>query len=213
MRKFLFCIIILCLVTHVSFATAQYPDKIWYKGKEYALHTNPLEEFFDKNPDRRPQSDIMSTALWRGYIGTFEFDGDQLIVKEIEVMVPSNNGDKWKSVLKEIFPDEPVVKISWISGILVLPYGKIKNYVHMGYASTYSHYILLEVDNGVLKKEKQLDGDRYDAFKTRQFEAFKLTDEYKTLKADMMKQENSSEASVDEFIRIYAISYSKKLVD
>jgi hypothetical protein len=28
-------------------ATAQFPDKIIYKGKEYSLYSNPLESYFD----------------------------------------------------------------------------------------------------------------------------------------------------------------------
>jgi len=208
MKKYL-SLIILCLAAHISFATAQYPDKIWYKGEEYSLHTNPLEDFFKKNPDRRPRGGVISTALWRGYIATFEFDREQLIVKDIVV---EDSIDKWRSVLKEVFPDEPIVKVKWTTGILVLPYGKVKNYVHMGYASTYSNYVLLEVEDGVLKKEKRLDGDQYEQFKDKQFEAFKLTHEYKRLKTDLMEK-GSSENSADQFLKIYVISYSKKIID
>jgi len=49
-----------------SYGTSQTPDKIIYKGQEYALNTNPLEIYFLKNPDLRPKSEIMSTGLWRG---------------------------------------------------------------------------------------------------------------------------------------------------
>ena len=55
-----------------AFATAQYPDKIIYNGKEYDLHSNPLEEYFQKNPDKKPKATMISTALWRGYVATFE---------------------------------------------------------------------------------------------------------------------------------------------
>ena len=50
--------------------TAQYPDKITYNGTEYSLNSNPLEPYFEKNPENRP--DMVSTALWRGYVGHFE---------------------------------------------------------------------------------------------------------------------------------------------
>jgi hypothetical protein len=56
-----------------AFAPAQAPDRIIYQSKEYSLQTNPMEEYFAKHPDKQPRSGVMSTALWRGYVATFEF--------------------------------------------------------------------------------------------------------------------------------------------
>ena len=50
MRVILTIILTLFLGLNV-FATAQYPDKIIYNGKEYSLHSNPLEAYFEKNPN------------------------------------------------------------------------------------------------------------------------------------------------------------------
>ena len=68
-----------------TYATAQYPDKIIFNGKEYSLHSNPLETYFEKNPDKRPKGGVISTALWRGYVATFEVRGSQLFVKDIQI--------------------------------------------------------------------------------------------------------------------------------
>jgi len=97
MRTILLTAIFL-IVTICIFATGQISDKIIYKGQEYSLNTNPLESFFKKNPDLKPKPDIMSTALWRGYIATFEIQKDQLFVKDIiiEVNDSINGRDKTK---------------------------------------------------------------------------------------------------------------------
>lgn len=64
-----------------SFFTAQYPDLIKFGGTEYSLNANPLEPYFEKNPDKRPQ--WYSTALYRGYIGHFEIIDSTLLLTDI----------------------------------------------------------------------------------------------------------------------------------
>jgi hypothetical protein len=75
MRTFLLTAIFFVLAICI-FATGQISDKIIYKGEKSSLNTNPLESFFKKNPNLKPQPDIMSTGLWRGYIATFEIQND-----------------------------------------------------------------------------------------------------------------------------------------
>ncbi|MDR0515679.1 MAG: hypothetical protein LBH25_01380 [Fibromonadaceae bacterium] len=53
-----------------AFATAQEPDLLIHNGEKYDLTVNPMEPFFKENPEKRPPSP--NTALWRGYIATFE---------------------------------------------------------------------------------------------------------------------------------------------
>jgi len=171
------------------FATAQYPDKIIYNEKEYALNSNPLEDYFETNPDKRPKGGIMSTGLWRGYVATFEIIDSQLYLKDIEIKVRDSTSKesyktRWKSVIKEVFPNQTQIKVDWLTGLLVIPHGKLVNYVHMGYGSTYEKYILLEIDKGDLQREKNFKYKEYEKFKEKQFEAFKQTDEYKKLKED-----------------------------
>ena len=194
------------------FATAQYPDKVIYNGKEYSLQSNPLESFFKENPDKLPKSEIVSTALWRGYVATFEVRDNQLYVKDIEIEVSDTSSTrtssfKWKSVLNEVFPGQKEVKVEWITGLLVMPYGKIVNYVHMGYGSTYEFYTLLEFDKGNLVREKNFKYDEYEKLKERQFQAFKMTEDYKKLKARLQKQDDSDE-SIDSFLRSFVTDYT-----
>jgi len=164
--RFLFTIGLTIFLSTTVFGTAQFPDIIIYKGKKYDLHTNPLEIYFEKYPNRRPRG-TDCTALWRGYIATFEIKDSQLYLKDIVIEV----GNEYPPIRKSVFPFIKLVKVDWFTGLLVLPYGKIVNYVHMG-VSTYEHYILLEIHNGNLTKEKQFDYREYEEFKEKQFEAF-----------------------------------------
>ncbi len=215
MKAFLALLYSLIISLNV-FATAQYPDKIIYKGKEYSLYSNPLESYFEKNPDKRPKGGIMSTALWRGYVATFEVKGSQLFLKDIEIQYNDTASKesypfKWRSVINEVFPGNEQVKIDWLTGLLVIPHGKLVNYVHMGYGSTYKNYILLEIDKGNLKNDKRFNYKEYEKFKEKQFQVFKQTDEYRKIKADLQKDGNSDEF-IDSFLKSYVIQYTSKIL-
>jgi len=163
------------------FATAQLPDILVYNGKEYAMHSNPMEEFFRKNPDKRPQITGMCSALWRGYVAKFEVINGELYVTGL--FLDACDGNR-KNQLKKVFPGVKKVKVDWLSGVIVLPNGSIVEYVHMGYLSTYENYILLEVTDGVITKEKNFTLDEFVAFSEQQLQAFKATQEYEQLKAN-----------------------------
>lgn len=215
MRTILTVVLTLFLGLNV-FATAQYPDKIIYNGKEYNLNSNPLESYFEKNPDKRPKAQVMSTALWRGYVATFEVKDNQLFLKEIEIQYRDTTSKesynyKWRSVINEVFPDQKEIKIDWLTGLLVIPHGKLVNYVHMGYGSTYKKYILLEFDNGDLKTEKKFDYKEYENFKEKQFQIFKKTEEYKKIKTDLQK-DGSSDEFIDSFLRSFITVYTSKIL-
>jgi hypothetical protein len=217
MKIFLSFIFIAFLNTSAH-STAQLPDRIIFNGKEYMLHTNPLESYFETHPEKRPKGGVHSTALWRGYLATFEIKDSQLYIKDIQIEITTlDTGDKkhynitWKSVLNEVFPGQNIVKADWLTGLLVLPYGERVNYVHMGYGSTYEKYILLEIDKGRFNKAKYLDLKEYEKFKDRQFKVFKQTEDYKKLKADLQKDGMSSEL-LDGFLRNFVIQYSSKIL-
>lgn len=199
-------------LTPVSlFSTIQIPDKVIHKGKEYILHTNPLEEFFRIHPEKKPDFEFTSTALWRGYVATFEIIDDKLFIKDIEVenTKPDFTGNEWKSVLKDIFPDSDKIEADWFSGLLVLPYGKINNNIYMDY----SDYLVIEIENGKLNKEKKFTRKEFNKFKKRQFEAFKSTSEYEKGKEQLKANDPKiSDRICDEFIRNSITSYTTKIL-
>lgn len=214
--KQLLTLFLLTSVTFKLLATAQFPDKIIYYGKTYSLQSNPLEDFFEKYPDKRPKSEMVSTALWRGYIATFEIRANQLFVIDIEIealkdTLKNDYQTYWRSVIKEVFPDQKDVKIDWFTGLLVIPYGKMVNYVHMGYGSTFKKYILLEIEAGNLNKEARFNYKEYEKFKEKQFLEFKKTDKYKQMVNDL-KKENDNVEFIDSFLRDFIIEYTSKIM-
>lgn len=194
-------------------ATAQYPDKISYNGKEYSLLTNPLEKYFEKNEEKRPKGGMISTALWRGYVASFEIIENQLFVKDIKIKIWNENSDnaQWKSVIHEVFPEAKQRKIDWFNGILTLPYGEMVNYVHMGYGSTYENYILIEVEKGKSIRTKDLNFKDYENLKEKQFEAYKKTKEYLQHKKELEK-DGGKQKDIDAFLRSFVTEYTEKLL-
>lgn len=199
-----------------AFGTAQAPDKIWYEGKLYDMQTNPMEPYFEKNPGKKPKSEMISSGLWRGYIATFEIVDGGLYLRDIEVLDPNPEkvfDRRFKSVIDEVVPKGQRLKIDWFDGLLVLPHGKPVSYVHMGYGSTFENYILLEIAAGDFKRSKSFDNKQYEAFKDRQFAEFKKTDDYKKLIKDMKKDAADwDEKMTESFIRSFVTNYTGKIL-
>ena len=217
-------------------ATAQIPDKLIYRGEVYGLSVNPLETFFDENPEKRVKG-WTSTALWRGYVATFEIRDSILFVSNVEIQGPQSGIISWtlppgltheekiryepknhdsilfsfNSVFRDIFDSDSAMVADWFSGLLVLPKGEMVDYVHMGYASTFECYYLLQIDHGILIKEKELDGDEYMEFKKRQFEEYRKSAEYRA-KIKKLSEDGSSKESLDSFLFIYEVDYTSKYI-
>jgi len=218
MMRSIFIILLTTFFSSSSFATGQIPDKIIYNGKTYELwHSNPMESYFKKYPNTKPQTEMTSTALWRGYVATFEIKGKQLFLKDIELRTEGKReeigyyGLRWKSVVNEIFLNQKL-KIDWMTGIFILPIGKIiKEAQRYGDYPTRENYILLEIDKGHLMKEKQFNYKEYEEFKKEQFDAFKKTDEYEKIRTNLKKKGWSNE-SIDSLVQYQIIEYSSKIL-
>ncbi len=219
MKKTLILILITCtfgILKAENIVTAQYPDKITYNGTEYNLNSNPLEPYFDKNPKNRPS--MVSTALWRGYVGYFEIIENKLYLTDMKIPVghTDDNGNykqKWVSIYRMYFPKQEKVKIDWFSGILILPHGKMIEYVHQGYASTYSKYWLLEIENGTFNEARKYDDKEFVKFKKRQFEVFEKTEEYKKLYTKLKENdEDNDDEFIKSFISDFVINYTTKFL-
>lgn len=210
-----FLIIVLSSCGFMALGTAQIPDKIYYQGKEFALYTTPLESYFTKNPGKRPKHGIPTTALRRGYVATFEFVDNQLVLKDIEVQEYAQRENVrfvWRSVINEVFPDGPGVKMDWFSGLLVLPYGTSLKHLPMRYGSEYDHYFILEVNAGNFVRAKNFTSKQYTIFKEKQFGEFKRTMEYQAAVAEINKDKDFSKKFVDDIIKKYIIDYSGKIL-
>lgn len=116
---------------------------------------------------------LASTACWRRYIGTWKVIDGWLYMVGISAI------DEFGKDLSigDLFPGyNNHVFAHWYSGEVRCPSGKILNYVHGGYASTYERDMFLTFSKGVLIAERIVvngasdksipQGYRVDAFTT-----------------------------------------------
>ena len=200
--------VIYLILTVCTFATPHTADRIIYKGKEFKLFTNPLEILIEKNPNMEPRIAINDTTdLLPEYYVNFEIQDKQLFVKDIVILNESYHTELL-SLFNKLFPNQNQVKADWFTGLLVLPCGKQVNYVHMGYATTYENYILLEINKGNLIQEMKMKSKEYEKFKDKQFAAYKKTDKYKKWITDLKKEGDKTDEFLDSFLKIFLTDYT-----
>jgi hypothetical protein len=127
--------------------TAQTPETLHYEGEQLSMCTEPLGDFF-KLAGLKPQRGIVSTALWRGYVGEWEIIDDRLYLIGI-------NGelDGIDVNLETFFPGYPDrVFAHWFSGTIRAPQGRLLKYVHGGYGSIYERDLLMKIEKGVVRE-------------------------------------------------------------
>jgi hypothetical protein len=204
----------LSLLAINSYATAQQPDILIYKGKKHSIYTNPLEVYFKKHPDKRPKTSIISTGNWRGYVATFEIIDSMLLLRDIEVVgEDGKNGLRARSAMDEVFPGQKAMALEWFNGLLTLAYGQLIQYVHMGYSSAYENYTILEIRHGNLTKTKDFKHEDYIKFKGRQFELFKKTDDYKKTLFILKEKLKSSDEQIESFIKTHETEYMTYFIE
>ena len=126
--------------------TAQISEKLLFEGEKHAMCTNPLGDYCALGGEL-PRFASNCTALLRGYVGTWEIINDRLYLIELHGELESGQD----ADLETVFPGYGErVFAHWYSGVIRLPQGKMLEYVHMGYGSTYERDLLLEFEKGVL---------------------------------------------------------------
>ena len=144
--------------------TAQIPDVLHFDGNQYPLYCEPLEAFFKQNPPR-PEIKECSTACWRGYVATWEISESRLYLKRLY--------DFYEGRLKlkeKFFPnDEGDVFASWYTGPLICLNGPRVEYVHMGYASTFEKYLIVEIEHGLVVKTTDMNLDEYRLWQEKRY--------------------------------------------
>lgn len=129
--------------------TAQMGEILRYGGKTVRMCDTPLRDYFALG-GRRPEPDFDSfgcTALWRGYVGTWEVADGRLYL----VGLSGDFEDGTPVSLGAVFPGYPErVFAHWYSGTVRIPEGKLLRYVHMGFASNYERDVFLAFRNGIL---------------------------------------------------------------
>jgi hypothetical protein len=157
MKKHLLLIFSLLFLPTTVFATAQFPDVLFYNGERLEIFSNPLESYFDKDhPRPKGLFKFTCTAVWRGYVATWKIEkGFLYLVRIVEGTCAS---DAPEISLDKIFPDRPPpIKAVWFSGVLRIPRGKQLRYVHMGYRSVYEKEWALTLKDGKIVGEEVID--------------------------------------------------------
>jgi hypothetical protein len=130
--------------------TAQFAERLIYKGEEISMCSNPLNLWLcSGGADIR--FGLASTACWRGYVGTWKIINSRLYLIDIS----ANSEDGKELSVEDLFPGYGErVFAHWFSGEVRCPQGKLLNYVHGGYASTYEKDLFLTFSKGVLVSER-----------------------------------------------------------
>ncbi|MFV0387586.1 MAG: hypothetical protein ACK5NT_02430 [Pyrinomonadaceae bacterium] len=203
-----FSAFILFLFSVNALATAQIGDKLIFDGKEYRIQTTPLETYFGENPNLRPETAVHSTNLWRGYIATFEIANKSLKLADIQIQTVNDKNDvELKSVFDKYINAGGTSDISWFTGYLIAPYGKMVDYEPMGFGSTFEHYLLISVENGEQKRTFNFSGRQFSEFRAKQFENYKKTPEYRAKVTFLLKDRGFTANEADEFLRDFVVDY------
>ncbi len=197
------------------FATAQVPDLLVIGKDTFLMHTNPLEIYLDSigNRDFPEFKGGGSTACWRGYQAVWRVENDSMFLEKIQ-SCHKREGDV-NANLQKMFRDKCQngrVYADWVTGLIVLPYGRLKNYIHMGYGSTYSKYLLLEINKGKFVQELRFKKREYERFKSKQFEIFKTTSEYEKIVEGLKNEGYGDQEFIDSFLRSFVINYTSRIL-
>jgi hypothetical protein len=134
--------------------TAQIPDTLLLRGKQYALCNTPLDEYLRRlRKSRRPDFRPTSSACWRGYTAFWEVRDDLLYLVDLEGLAARE--DAFVDVrIGEALPWlAPPVPATWVTGELRCPEGRLVSYVHAGFASGYERDRLIWVEKGRVVEE------------------------------------------------------------
>ncbi|MHC4433577.1 MAG: hypothetical protein ACYTBS_17190 [Planctomycetota bacterium] len=183
-----------------AFATAQSGDVLVVDGEEHRLQTFPLEPFLALHPDLRPNSDIISSNLWRGYIASWELTAGRLFLTDIRAR-RANDKSKvdCRSAVSRVFPGGAPVFAGWFTGYLVVPQGERVEYVHMGCASTFERYLVYSIVAGVQTRARDMTAKQFRRFRKAQFREYQRTEEYAS-DLDEAKDKNETEDEVRSFL-------------
>ena len=86
---------------------------------------------------------IFSTACWRRYRGTWDVRDGRLALIALE----------GRYELK----GEGPLPADWFSGVLMVPRGKMLEYVHMGYLSVFEEELHIRIKRGVVTERRVVD--------------------------------------------------------
>ncbi|GGG07386.1 hypothetical protein GCM10011344_04920 [Dokdonia pacifica] len=183
--------------------TRQIRDRLIYSGEDYYLNEELLEGYFREHPEKKPESKVTCTALWRGYIATFEIKDDQLLVDKLEMFEDTKLNLK---IIKELFPNNN--KFEWYSGLI-----RIDDYRgEWDEEPKDGKFEFLEINNGDFIQKREMNFDDLQSFKKEQYEYFILSEDvnpiYKLFKKN---NEGITEDRINEIISKNILIYTREV--
>lgn len=129
--------------------TAQIGEILNYDNQEMYINTEPLCSYLHDNKINWKSVGI-NTGCWRGYYGQWEIKEKKLMLTKLDIFSKEGPNNE----LGFLFPGKSEVFADWFTGLIVIPKGKLLEYVHMGYDSVYEEQIELGFEKGILKREE-----------------------------------------------------------
>lgn len=136
--------------------TIQAGDILSYNCEKTTIATEPLKSYLETRSD--VSFIYKSTALVRGYIGTWEIRNKKLYLISLLGFVDNNE----KVDLNYLFPNKIEVFAGWYSGDIRIPEGELLEKINLGYASFFEKDRILSFKEGILISETVKDNTKSD---------------------------------------------------
>jgi hypothetical protein len=106
-----------------------------------------------------------------------------------------------RDVRDQLFPGRSEVVADWYTGTMIIPKGKIVDYVHMGYGSTYERYTVIWIRHGDVTRQLDLRANQFMALRKQRFKAYQQTPEYqKQFTESLQQREGGTAAEIEDFL-------------
>lgn len=218
MLRYIFILFFFTIHT-LGYATEQIKDQMIYNGKTYyiqnvflnktLLSSYVYENFLTNN--------YFNTALWRGYIATYEIVNNKVVLEDIKSfkMKNSNDSNNIKSEtiinndIKNLIENNPVNNVIILSD--TDDYYEEKSFEN-------GEYFVLEIENSKLTKSLKFNYNQLVQFKREQFKLFSKTKTAKNFlsecKKDTKKQyQDSLERGNKELASVYKKNDCKNILE
>ena len=123
--------------------TTQTGDILTYNGEKTTIATEPLKPYLENRSDI--SFIFKSTALVRGYIGTWKIKNKKLYLVSLLGFIENNE----KVDLNYLFPNKKEVFAKWFSGQIRIPEGNLLRKIRIGYASVFERDKILNFNKGI----------------------------------------------------------------
>ena len=136
--------------------TIQAGDILSYNGEKTTIVTEPLKPYLESRSDI--SFIFKSTALVRGYIGTWKIKNKKLFLVSLIGFIENNE----KVDLNYLFPNKKEVFADWFSGDIRIPEGELLKKINLGYASVFEKDRILSFKEGIIIGETVKDNTKPD---------------------------------------------------